>query len=297
MPIRASGTSQATVIVTRPQADAGPWLERLQQEGWPVEALPLIDIVAVDDAAPAYAAWRNLYRYAALMFVSSNAVRYFFASKPLVGIEKHLQDAAKEVANWPVDLRFMAPGPGTAAALLAAGVPPAQMDAPALDAPQFDSQALWAALAPRSWQDQRVLLVRGATISEGSVGSASTPEPGSAQGTSRDWLVQQWRSAGAQVDVLTVYQRRAPSFTEAQLQRIRMASCDGSVWLLSSAQALAYLPVLPELDWSQARAVATHPRIVQAARLAGWGQVLASRASLADVVVSIKSLHGPIKSA
>ncbi|MGE3348297.1 MAG: uroporphyrinogen-III synthase, partial [Ramlibacter sp.] len=39
----------------------------------------------------------------------------------------------------------------------------------------------------------------------------------------------------------------------------------------------------------RARAVATHPRIAQAAREAGFGVVCESRPALADVVASIES--------
>ncbi|MDQ3273162.1 MAG: uroporphyrinogen-III synthase, partial [Pseudomonadota bacterium] len=61
-----------------------------------------------------------------------------------------------------------------------------------------------------------------------------------------------------------------------------------SVWLFSSSEAVGHLP---PGDWSQGRALATHPRIAEAARAAGWGVVVESRPTLADIVASIESMQ------
>jgi uroporphyrinogen-III synthase len=64
------------------------------------------------------------------------------------------------------------------------------------------------------------------------------------------------------------------------------------VWLFSSSEAVANLQsLLPDQSWQQARAVATHPRIAQAARTAGFGVVCESRPILGAVVASIESLQ------
>ena len=178
---------------------------------------------------------------------------------------------------------MMAPGPGTASALLAAGVSAAQIDSPALDAAQFDSEALWQLVGARDWQGKRVLLVRGS--SEGL---------GAGVSSGRDWLSQRLKEAGAAVDVVSVYERRAPVLTALQLQQAQKAATDGSVWLFSSSEALANLLALPGLqavDWSGARAVATHPRIETAVLAAGWGVVSGSRPALADMVATLASIE------
>jgi uroporphyrinogen-III synthase len=124
---------------------------------------------------------------------------------------------------------------------------------------------------------RQVLLVRG----------RSGP-PGA--GTGRPWLAEQLMQAGAQVDGLEVYERRAPLWSPTDHQRIQAACRDGSVWLLSSSEAIAHLP--KDIDYSAALALATHPRIAQAARDKGFARVLVSRPALPDVVASIKSqLH------
>ncbi|MEO7953021.1 MAG: uroporphyrinogen-III synthase, partial [Polaromonas sp.] len=185
-------------------------------------------------------------------------------------------------------LRFMAPGPGTVAALVAAGIPPDRIDAPAPDARQFDSEALWQVIGQRDWRGRRVLVLRG---------QGADAVPGSTTSSGRDWLARKWEAAGAQVDFLSVYKRRAPQLGEAELRRAVDASTDGSVWLFSSSEAVANLTGLPGmagLDWRGARAIATHPRIAETVRALAWGVVVESRPALADVrsaIGSIESAH------
>jgi len=70
----------------------------------------------------------------------------------------------------------------------------------------------------------------------------------------------------------------------------RQASHNGSLWLLSSSEAIAHLGrALPGQDWAAAHALATHPRIAQAARAAGFGCVSECKPALADVAAFIKS--------
>jgi uroporphyrinogen-III synthase len=154
------------------------------------------------------------------------------------------------------------------------GVPAQLIDEPAADAMQFDSQALWQTVGGRQWQGRRVLLVRG----------RSGP-PAAAAG--RNWLAEQLEQAGATVEAISVYERRAPQFSAAQLERMGRACVDGSIWLFSSSEAIAHLPA--GLDWRQAHALATHPRIAQAAQAAGFARVIQSRPALPEVLASIKS--------
>jgi len=266
----------ARVIVTRPERDAARWVQSLVQRGLQAEALPLLRIDALPDSPAVQQAWREITSYAALMFVSGNAVEAFFASNQPPALTGRAQAAIDFVAGEGP--RWMAPGPGTVAALRAAGVPAARIDAPAADAGQFDSEALWALVAGRAWQGRRVLIVRGQ--------SAGGDAPPGANG--RDWLARQLAAAGAQVRFVPVYQRSAPLFTAQQRLRIKQAAADGSVWLFSSSEAVGHLP--PQ-DWSQARAVATHPRIAEAVRAAGWAVVAESRPALEDIVASIESLQ------
>ena len=280
------------VLVTRPERDAAVWTQQLQLVGIDAEALPLIEIAPLQAVANVQAinqAWQSLANYSACMFVSRPAVDGFFGhNMPITHIPRSFSAINTVADTLPASLRFMAPGPGTVAALLAAGISPDQIDAPASDAPQFDSEALWRVIGERDWRGRRVLVLRG---------QGADALPGSTASSGRDWLARQWEAAGAQVDFLSVYQRRAPVLDEAQVRRAVKASSDGSIWLFSSSEAVGNLiasPGLAGLDWRAARAVATHGRIAQTVRALGWGVVVESRPALADVrkaIASIESSH------
>lgn len=250
------------ILVTRPESEARQWVEELRARGLDARAVPLIEIAPVADPAPVIAAWERLEQYRAVMFVSGNAVRHFFARRP-------------GGRPWPVPTRAWAPGRGTVEALAMAGVAPAVVDAPPPEATQFDSETLWQQVASQIRAGDRVLIVRGADAQGASSG--------------RDWLADQLTAAGVRVDVIAAYRRRPPQFSDSQLAQAQQA---GSVWLFSSSQAIAHLrSLLPAADWSRSRAVATHPRIAQAARTAGFGVVCESRPSLDAVVAALESIR------
>lgn len=264
------------VLVTRPAHDAAAWVQRLTGHGIAAEALPLIEITPEPPTGALAQARQRLGDYAAVMFVSGNAVTallgsdpdFFEWNRPLAGIGS---------AQAAIETRAWSPGPGTTQALIRAGWPPARIDQPAPDAAQFDSEALWAQVAPQVRAGLRVLIVRG--------GDAAGRLAG------RDWLARRLQQAGAQVDQVLAYRRAAPVLAPAARARALTAAADGTLWLFSSSEAVANLrQCLPGADWRGARALATHPRIAQAARDAGFGTVHDTRPALADVVASIESL-------
>jgi uroporphyrinogen-III synthase len=291
--VGANPSPVTRVIVTRPARECTHWVEQLQRSGFTAAALPLIEIGPADSAADAQAlqrAWDALDGYAACMFVSGNAVSYFFKPNRPLAEEIPARAAMKNIAfeslaSLPPQLRFMAPGPGTVAALVAAGVPAQQIDGPAPDAAQFDSQALWATVGARDWQGRRVLIVRGHSRS----GSGDEPADFAAA-PGRDWIARQWTAAGATVDFLRVYVRRAPQLSKEMQQLAQSASQDGSVWLLSSSEAVDNLVGMGGIGLQNARAVATHPRIAEAARSAGWGVVVESRPQLEDITAALRRM-------
>ncbi len=266
------------VIVTRPEREARAWVQALGQSGLEALALPLIEIHAMPDTGAICAAWRQIGDYAALMFVSGAAVEHFFAAQASSGGGPDL----------PVGLqtRFWGTGPGTAAALQRHGVDAELVDAPARDAGQFDSEALWDVVEACVKPGDRVLIVRGGDGAEGPASPLAT----ASAGFGRDWLAQRLGGAGARAEFLLAYWRGAPVFSATQLATARQAASDGSVWLFTSAQAIAnLLACLPLQSWGGARALVTHARIASAARTAGFGVVWESRPSVTDVVASIES--------
>ena len=273
------------VIVTRPAREAAQWVQELSQQGVRAQALPLIQVGPVPELAPLQAAWRQLPDFAAVMFVSANAAEQFFAAKPASA------STSAFTAEGALQPRAWATGPGTTAALLRAGVAPAVLDAPPADAAQFDSEALWARVSHQVQAGSRVLIVRGRdAVALDATGAADTVAPDAA-GVGRDWLAQRIQQAGARVEWVVAYQRTAPVWLAPERALAQQAASDGSVWLFSSTQAVTHLlALLPGQAWTAARAVATHARIAQALRNAGFGRVTESRPTLRDVMASIESM-------
>jgi uroporphyrinogen-III synthase len=215
-------------------------------------------------------AWAQWSYFQAVMFVSAQAVRYFFERQP----------ASLTWANGP---RCWATGPGTHKALLQAGVPEACIDSPAADAAQFDSEALWQRVSTQVLAGKPVLIVRGHDV--------NTQPDAALSGTGRDWLAQQLQAAGASVQFVVAYERRAPVWSAQEKAQATQAATDGSVWCFSSSQAIQNLVlILPAQNWVNARCIATHPRIVQTAQGLGFGEIHMSKPSLTDVLVSLESL-------
>jgi uroporphyrinogen-III synthase len=248
------------VVLTRPETESRTWAGQLQAHGVSCLVLPLIAITPAPNPAAVRAAWDQLPACQAALFVSANAVQGFFATG----------------AAWPTGPRAWAPGPGTREALRAAGVAQERIDAPAPDALQFDSEALWQQVASQVQPGFQVLLVRG--------GDAT----GRAAG--REWLAEQVAARGGRAASVVAYARGVPHWSAAELAAAHGAATDGSLWLFSSSEAVRNLLALaPGEHWHAARALATHPRIAQAARAAGFGSVYETRPALADVLASIES--------
>lgn len=245
------------VIVTRPAAQAQEWVARLAARQIDAVALPLIEIAEAPDPPAVHAAWQSLERQALVVFVSPSAVERFFALRPAR-------------AAWPPATRAASVGPGTSAALRASGVPEAAIVEPEAEAPQFDSESLWARLQHESWDGRPVLLARG----DGG----------------REWLADRLRDAGARVEALAVYRRIAPAF-DAGRQALLRAALDRPqehLWFFSSSEAIDRLDAATAgHDWQAASALATHPRIAARARALGIGRVMEARAAFDAVAACI----------
>ena len=247
------------VLVTRPAGQAGEWVDGLRAAGLDAVALPLIGIEGPAHPAAVQAAWAGLTGFTMVMFVSPNAAAHFFALRP-------------DGLAWPEQVLAASPGPGTTAALQRLGVPDRLIVQPAPDAPQFDSEALWQAIAHRPWDGARVLIVRGTS--------------------GRDWFAARLAEQGASVELLAAYQRCAPRLDPPAASVLAAALADPGqhLWFFSSSEAVGHLAVLaPDAPWARASALATHPRIADRARQQGFGRVVEARPSLAAVAACIQS--------
>ena len=257
MALQGAVPATLRVIVTRPWAQAQTLVRELQSEGIDAVALPLIQIAPVHDLRPLRRAWRELPQAALAMFVSANAVQFFMAQRPAQ-------------RDWPAQTLAGSTGPGTSAALSAAGVPSDLLVEPTGGI--FDSEALWQRLQRRDWQGRRVLVVRG----EGG----------------RDWLAERFGEAGAQVDFVAAYERQLPQLDGADQAVLDAARAQPRqhLWLFSSSEALANLGRLaPGADWSLACALAPHARIVSSAAQLGFGHVALAAANGPELVQAVRS--------
>ncbi|HNU11938.1 MAG TPA: uroporphyrinogen-III synthase [Rubrivivax sp.] len=231
------------VVVTRPAAQGQRLVCELRSLGAEAVALPLIEIAGPADPQAVRRAWAELPQVAFAMFVSANAVEQFFAARPVL-------------SGWPAEVLAGSSGPGTTAALLAAGVQRSQVLDPGAQGP-FDTDTLWERrLYARDWTGKRVLVVRG--------------EHG------RDWLAEQLRAAGARLQFLAAYRRLVPVPDDAMrgVLAAALAQPQAHCWHFSSSEAIANLAMIcPSFDPSGSRALVTHPRIAVRARELGFGRV------------------------
>jgi uroporphyrinogen-III synthase len=301
------------VIVTRPETDAQAWLDAIQKAGHEALYLPLIEIGPAPDTQAVDLAWQQWQRWQAVMFVSAQAVRMFFAQRSHTVPLETKQSSQDSIDVWGQSLgpRCWATGPGTRQALIEAGVATDRIDAPSADAAQFDSEALWQVVSPSLKKNAPVLIVRGSedafdsnppltTNSNPTLNTSPNPSSSSnssnnqsvnPQGVGRDWLAQQIIHAGASVEFVVAYSRRLPQWSAQQLEIAKKAASDNSVWCFSSSQAVLHLQAqLPAVHWQQARCVATHERIAQTARDVGFEHVVQTRPVLSDVLASLESL-------
>ena len=260
----------ATVLVVRPRAQAGAWVDALAALGVPARALPLIAIVPAPDAAPVDAVFAQVEASAGepmLVFVSPNAVHGFFDAVAAA--------RGTPARAWPAHAWAAATGPGTVAALRERDVVAERIVAPAADAPQFDSEALWAAMRDWPWTGRPVWIVRG--------------------NGGRDWLGERLREDGADVRVVQSYGRAAPVLSDDERALLASALAEPVrwIWMFSSSEAIAHLRALaPAASWNSGRALASHPRIADSARALGFGSVTVVAPTAQAVADAVLRQHG-----
>lgn len=250
------------VLVTRPQAQAQAWVRSLAAFGIDAVALPLIDIGPPADIDAVADAWRALGGYRLVVFVSPNAADRFFDLRPAG-------------AAWPAAAMAASVGPGTSETLRGRGVPAECIVEPPASSPRFDSESLWEALSARAdWSGASVLVVRG----DGG----------------REWLADTLRAQGARVAFVSAYRRMPPRLDDPARRAVLQAALAepaAHLWFFSSGEAVEHLrDACPQVDWRDARAIATHPRIAERARDCGFGVIHQTRPTLDAVRACIQSI-------
>jgi uroporphyrinogen-III synthase len=255
------------VVVTRPEQDASAWVDSFNEAGFKTIRFPLLELTEFLTTQTALEALALLKRSQAVMFVSANAVRF---------LAQAFRHQPEWVEHFQVS-RAWCTGPGTAAVLAQCGIPLGQIDQPAAQASQLDSEALWDVVASQAVKDMNMLFVRGADESGATVG--------------RDWLALELEKAQVKVSAIAAYQRTPTQLTESQKSQVQQFIADGAVWVFSSSAALqALVDQCPKANWSMAKATVTHPRMADLAQKMGWGAVAIAPPGLGSLQASIKSL-------
>lgn len=284
----AHKTPPIKVLVTRPEPDVGRWVAELCKLGFDAFAMPLIVLAPVDDPLALHKAWRAASRMRAIMCVSAAAATHFLAARP--------SDVTLE---WPELPRFWAPGPGTARALLAGGVPVNRIHSPRVDAAQFDSEALWSVVEREVSSGDEILIVRGedakrvvspSTSTSTNASDKNEAVAGANPGHGRDWMARTLAARGASVQFVVAYRRESPHWSAAE-KTAALKAKRGAIWLFSNSDAIATLVHLMGAEpWVPAAALCTHPRIAEAARSAGFAPLRASRPTIDNIAEALREL-------
>ncbi|QLG89232.1 uroporphyrinogen-III synthase [Chitinibacter bivalviorum] len=217
--------------VTRPAAQAADLSLALAEQGADVVAFPLLDIAPPLDPLPLQQALARLSDYDLAIFISPSAIEAVFAVM---------------TEPWPNSLAAAVIGPGSAKRAAELGIQ--QLIYPAS---QFDSEGLLAMPQMQQLAGQRVVIFRG-------------------QG-GRELLPHALTAAGAQVQLISAYQRLAPSWNASELLTQLAHGCDGLI--VSSSEAAQHLFHLggeqAQLKLQSVQYFAPHPRIISALQAKG----------------------------
>lgn len=254
------------VIVTRPAAPGRRLAMTLRGRGLVVAWWPAFEIGPPPDEDRVRQALARLSEYDLALFVSPNAV---------------LATSERLPGAWPAATAIGAVGAGTRAAALTElpGATEAGIVAPD-EGDESGSEGFWRAWRASGRRARRVLVLRAAT--------------------GRDWIIDQLRGADAEVDTLAVYDRRPHRLPEGERARMRAWIAEGAapITVVSSAEAVgAALEQVAVVEggakWLQGGwAVATHPRIAERLRAAGFARVEIAAGGDPDVIGKLESITG-----
>jgi uroporphyrinogen-III synthase len=254
---RALPFAGRTVVLTRPAGQAAGLAGEVEARGGQALNFPVIEIAPPADTTELAAASARLEDYDLAFFVSRNAVE-----QALSFILARRQ--------WPAAVRVATVGKGSQRCLEGYGFE--QVIAPREG---FDSEAVLAlpAFQPGSMNGAQVLIFRG----DGG----------------RELLGDTLRLRGARVDYVACYTRRIPAIDrELLLEPARRGGVD--VLVLTSSEGVDnLLHMLAPQGAGVMRSIpllASHPRIAQRARDAGFATVLLAEPGDAGILAGLERL-------
>ena len=243
-------------------------LDALREAGAVPLFFPVIDIVPLADTSDLRALAGRLGTYDIAFFVSANAVEQTLAVIPR--------------AAWPASVRIATVGPGSARALQAQG-----FDEVMLPASRFDSEgvldlpAMQAAAIGGKPGGKRVLILRG--------------------NGGRELLAQVLAERGAQVDVVSTYQRRRAvtdpaelkaRFAEDGLAAISFTSSEGVHNFADSLRGDDGGSAMVSELFASLPCFVPHPRIAEVLRAEGAQHIVLTGAGDAALIDALKNHFG-----
>ena len=249
--------SQCHVIITRPQVQAAVWAEHLQQWGFAIGRLNLLEICPLVDERQTRAIKNHILNfdlYQKVIFVSQNAVEH-----GMHWLENYWP-------QLPMGIDYFAIGATTANKLSSYGI--AVKDLAASSSGNMTSEALLAADHLQHIAGEKILIFRG-------IGG-------------RGHLAEVLRERGAAVDYCEVYNRSLPAAAHLQLRELLGDSAvphDACIISLHSGESLQNLVALAAALGENKTAIAMQclqkylllvpsQRIVCAAQALGFTRVL-----------------------
>jgi uroporphyrinogen-III synthase len=188
------------IVVTRPLAQAEPWAKRLIDLGAAVSLVPLLDVVAVKDAAQIQAIKNcilNFDLYSKAIFVSQNAVTFGF---------EWLDNYWPQL---PSSVRFFAVGETTAKLIQANGA--AVTDLAQTQRGAMTSEALLESPALQQVAGERIVILRGRG--------------------GRTHLGEVLSARGAKVEYCELYERLVPTTAVTQFAQLLKTNAESNAAL------------------------------------------------------------------
>jgi len=237
------------ILITRPARQAAGLARQVAAIGGNPVMFPAIVILPPEDRTALDGAQRNLARYDFAFFVSANAVEY----------------GVGDPAAWPPHLAAFAPGPGTAAALVAVGI--ANVRQPTTT---MDSEGLLALPELSAVAGKRIVIFRG--------------------GGGRELLAETLVARGAIVDTVDCYRRARPAsgadgleeaLRSGRVDAVTLTSSEGldNLWAVLGPDARARLAATPTF--------VPHPRIAAHAGELGIAHVFVTPPADAGLLAAL----------
>ncbi len=243
------------VLVTRPQAQAQGWCRVLQQAGANTIEIPVLEIVAVSEAAEQQRLKDRILavdQYQKTIFVSQNAV------------DHGMDWLDRYWPQLPLGIEWMAIGAATARRLQAADLLVTSVVSNPAEA--MDSEALLALpqMAAEQVGGQKILIFRGCG--------------------GRPLLAEVLEERGAQVDYAELYRRQCPSAARAQLDKHAFAASGRELVSLHSGESLQNFHRLVSGEggeeregWRDWPVLVPSQRVAEAARVMGFSCVVCAK--------------------